>query len=370
MRRLLPLGVLAFVLAVAGAPTLASSAAQATPAPSPDSSPVSVAAAGLVNPRGFAFDPNGSLYVALGGAPDPSPGVVRIVGRCPEAVVGDVLTTRVAFNGLSSVADIAFLPDGKLYALVSGSDRPSGRGANGLYRVDPDGNASLLADISLFVERNSVATRPPDYDSDGQPYAMSPLPDNSGFWVAESNSGQVLKVGLDGSIVRVVDLSGLDPIPTGIVAAPGGGAYVAYFTKAPYVEGAAKVVLVGDDGSVSDVWTGLSLPTAVEIGPDGELYALEMATGFAEDGRALGPGTGRVVRQRGLSGAEPVVTGLGLPAAMAFGPDGALFVSGPTVGADDGQGTILRVDLEAGGGTPIAVPETLALPSPSACPPA
>jgi sugar lactone lactonase YvrE len=199
---------------------------------------------------------------------------------------------------------------------------------------------------------------------------MSPLPDGAGFWVAESNSGQILKVGLDGEIVRVVDLSGLDPIPTGIVAAPGGGAYVAYFTRAPYVEGAAKVVLVGDDGSVSDAWTGLSLPTAVEIGPDGELYALEMATGFAEDGRALGPGTGRVVRQRGPSEAEPVVTGLALPAAMAFGPDGALFVSGPTVGADEGEGTILRLDLGADGGAPIAVPETSAQSSPSACPPA
>ena len=39
---------------------------------------------------------------------------------------------------------------------------------------------------------------------------------------------------------------------------------------------------------------------------------------------------------------------------MDFGPDGALYVAAPAFGADEGQGTILRLVLAAG--QPIVVP--------------
>ena len=71
-----------------------------------------------------------------------------------------------------------------------------------------------------------------------------------------------------------------------------------------------------------------------------------------------------MVRRTGPDTAEDVVTGLDLPAAMDFGPDGALYVAGPTFGADEGQGTILRVDLAAG--QPIPMPTQL--PPPPSCP--
>ena len=73
-----------------------------------------------------------------------------------------------------------------------------------------------------------------------------------------------------------------------------------------------------------------------------------MATGHGEDPGAIALGTGRVVRMTGPDTMEPIVTGLALPVAMDFGPDGALYIAGPTFGADEGQGTILRIDLSAG----------------------
>ena len=226
---------------------------------------------------------------------------------------------------------------------------------NGLYRLDGAGGAELVADISAFIREHPVAEKPRDYDTDGQPYAMLAMGD--AFWVTEGNSNQVLRVGLDGTVARVADLSQGHPIPTGIAPAPDGGAYVAFFTSAPYAEGSAKVVKVAPDGAVTDVWTGLTLVTALAMGPDGTLYALEMATGHGDDPDAIAPGTGRVVRMTGPDTAEPVVTGLALPVAMDFGPDGALYIAGPTFGADEGQGTILRVDLS--GPEPIAVPTEL-----------
>jgi hypothetical protein len=124
------------------------------------------------------------------------------------------------------------------------------------------------------------------------------------------------------------------------------------------------VLEVSSDGAVREVWSGLTLVTALAVGPDGALYALEMATGIdPEDPASIRPGSGRVVRQTGPDSLEAVVTGLALPAAMAFGPDGALYVSGPAFDGDDGAGMILRIELS--GGEPVVVPDVLQVP---ACP--
>ena len=90
---------------------------------------------------------------------------------------------------------------------------------NGLYRLDGAGGAELLADISAFIREHPVAEKPRDFDTDGQPYAMLAMGD--AFWVTEGNSNQVLRVGLDGTVARVADLSQGHPIPTGIAPAPG-----------------------------------------------------------------------------------------------------------------------------------------------------
>jgi hypothetical protein len=331
--------------------------AAATPGPNES---ITVVATGLTNPRGFTFAPDGALVVALAGQPGPHAGVVRIEDGCPVVIAGGLPAYRIVFGAITGVADVAYL-DGELYALLSGGDTDRGDTPNGLYRLDNAGGAELVADISAFIREHPVAEKPRDYDTDGQPYAMLAIGD--AFWVTEGNSNQLLRVGLDGTVVRVADLSEGHPIPTGIAPAAGGGAYVAFFTPAPYAEGSAKVVAVAPDGTVTDVWTGLALVTALAVAQDGTLYALEMATGHGDDPDAIAPGTGRAVRMTGPDAAEPVVTGLALPIAMDFGPDGALYLAGPTFGADEGQGTILRIDLS--GGQPIAVPPEL--PAGPAC---
>ena len=315
---------------------------------------VTVVAAGLTNPRGFAFAPDGSLTVAIAGQPGPNAGVAHIEGGCPSFTAEGLPAYRIAFGGVTGVADVAYLGE-QLYVLVSGGDIDGDGMPNGLYRLDGTGGVELIANISAFIRDNPVVEKPGDYDTDGQPYAMLAMDD--AFWVTEGNSNQLLRVGLDGSVSRVADLSRGHPIPTGIAPSPGGGAYVGYFSHAPYEEGGAKVVVVERNGTVSDVWTGLTLITALAIGPDGALYALEMATGHGDDPQAIAPSTGRVVRMAGAEIGEPVVTGLALPTAMDFGPDGALYVSSPAFGADDGQGTILRIELSAA--KPVAIPTDL-----------
>jgi uncharacterized cupredoxin-like copper-binding protein len=56
------------------------------------------------------------------------------------------------------------------------------------------------------------------------------------------------------------------------------------------------------------------------------------------------PFTGRVVRQTGADGLEEVATGMLFPVHLALGPDGGLYVALPAVGANNGEGVILRLD--------------------------
>jgi hypothetical protein len=76
----------------------------------------------------------------------------------------------------------------------------------------------------------------------------------------------------------------------------------------------------------------------------GRMYALENTTtaGFPQ------PGKGDIVRIVGGT-RQVVVSGLALPTAMTFGPDGALYVSnlgfGPPPSLPNGPGQVLRIKL-------------------------
>ena len=305
--------LLSTTLTVSSTVSSASSFPAAASSPSggtatPGEASATVVASGLTNPRGFAFSPTVTRSRLVGyrgrtrGRPDRRwlPGPSR----------PGLPAYRIVFGAVTGVADVAYL-DGQLYALLAGGNIDKDAQPNGVYRLDGNGGADLVADISSFIRDNPVANRPGDYNTDGQPYALLAMGD--AFWVTEGNSNQVLRVGLDGSVSRIADLSSGHPIPTGIAPAPDGGAYIGFLTSAPYIEGTAKVIHVAPDGTVKDVWTGLSLITALSVGPDGALYALEMATGYGDDPSAITTGTGRVVRMIDASNAEPVVTGLALP---------------------------------------------------------
>jgi hypothetical protein len=168
--------------------------------------------------------------VALAGREGPHAGVARIEGGCPVLVADGLPAYHIVFGAITGVADVANR-DGELYALLSGGDTDRGDTPNGLYRLDGAGGAKLVADISAFIREHPVAEKPRDYDTDGQPYAMLAMGD--GFWVTEGNSNQILRVGLDGTVARVADLSQGHPIPTGMAPTPDGGAYVAFFTSTP-----------------------------------------------------------------------------------------------------------------------------------------
>ena len=78
-----------------------------------------------------------------------------------------------------------------------------------------------------------------------------------------------------------------------------------------------------------------------------ELAVLETSTGNPGEPPFFVPGSGRVVRVTADGELEVVATGLNLPTAMEFGPDGTLYVSNYGFGFPPGAGEIVTVDVTA-----------------------
>src|SRR3954470_9772998 len=352
-------------------------AQESTPVSGAQVGSLTVVASGLVNPRGVLWTDDGTLYVTQAGkggevlgtpAVGPplgpfhgglSASVVRIENGCPVLVAGDLPSVVFTTGEVLGAEDLAVL-GGHLYASVDGGGESHGNAAqpSGVYRILENGSTELVADLSAWVRANPVALLPPDFDPDAAGYSLVADPATNSFWVDNPNSGEILNVTLAGTVTRVVDLSSPHRVPTGLVAAPQGGAYVGFLTPVPYPDGTSSVIHIAPDGTVTEVWTGLTAVTGVAVGPDGSLYASEMSTGNLEAPPFAVPGSGKIVHQTGANSSEEIATGLMFPIALHVGTDGALYVSLPAFGADNGEGVVARLDVAASvGATPVAMEE-------------
>jgi sugar lactone lactonase YvrE len=363
-------------LALAGLVPAVSHAANSPGVVLPDG--VEVVAAGLTNPRGFSWSPDGSLYMALAGSGGAtrfevaegatfeiglSSSVVTVADGCATPVASGLVSAHWVEPGwVWGAMDVAFLGD-ELYVLVAGAGPTwlSPSSFSGVYRLDDDGTMTLVADVTTWLPDNPPAFIPPDYNSDGSLFDLEAAGD--ALLLSEAVGGQLLRVTRAGEISSVVDLSEGHMVPTGIAVDEEGNAYVGFETTPPYPDGASKVVKVTPDGTVTDEWTGLTAVTDVAFGPDGALYAVEMATGNLDADPFLRPGSGRVVRQNGPDGLDEVLTDVAYPVNLGFDAEGALHVALPAFAADAGveQGALLRIDPAAT--TPISLQGVGELPS-------
>jgi sugar lactone lactonase YvrE len=326
---------------------------ESLPPPPPADTGITLAASGLANPRGIAWDEAGIMYVAQAGlgtqesATDPSAAVVRIIAGCPEPVASGLPSTEDPFTDVLGPEDVAIL-GGQLYVLQGATahslDEMNPNTPNGVYAVQPDGTVQLVADLTTWILANPTETVPEDYNPLGEPFRMVADEEAGLLWVLEANRGEVLTVTPDGTIARVVDMSRGHPVLTGFALAPEGGVYVSNLTPFPHGDGTAVAWKVTADGTVSLVWAGLTVATGLAVGPDGTLYAAEMATGN-DTPAGMQPGTGRIVRQSDTINSDVLVTGLEYPIVLRTGPDDALYTALPAYGPNKDAGVIIRVPL-------------------------
>jgi hypothetical protein len=272
-------------------------------------------------------------------------------------------STQDAQGDLIGVADVAFLDD-TLYALVAGGGCSHGHPnqPTGIAKVDRSTGAwTLVANVDAFLKAHPAKVENPgDFEPDGTLYSMIPV--GNLLYTVEPNHGQVLSASPGGTVKQIVDISASEGhiVPTSI-AEWYGQLYVGNLYLFPINPNMSRVLTIaqGDfDNELAPGFgpqsgyhivsskAGFTTVVAVDFGPDGLLYALEMsaAAGYP----ALGQG--KVVRVKHSGEIEDVVTGLNVPTGMTFGPDDRLYISdfGAVPAPNFGLGRILQFDIAPG----------------------
>ena len=319
-----------------------------------------VVMSGLDNPRHLEFGPEGALYVAEAGRGGSGPCIfIRGENQCagPSGAVSRLwhgVQTRVVTglpsyaaapgNGATGPHGISLHGRGNAYVTVGlgGEGIPPsafraamGDGFGRTVRFKPNGAWSYEDDIGGYEEANNPDTGPVD----SNPYGILAGP--GGRHVIDAGGNDLLRVRSNGSVSTVAVFESrpqgrsTDSVPTSVALGPDGNYYVGELTGGPFPVGAARVYrLVG--GTPTIHCSGFTAIIDITWGPDGQLYVLQFATGAG----LTGPGI--LYRVAADCTKTPVVTDLIAPGGVAFGPDGAIYISNKSVLA--GAGEVLRVE--------------------------
>ena len=327
----------ALVLAVAAA-TAAVAIPAAADARKPEKGPVvgeltTFAVPGCVAGcgSGSTIGPDRALYVTDG----PGGRVLRVDPRTgATTTIASGLPPAIPDVGIGGAIDVAFV-GGTAYVLVTLVGPAFGQPdvAGGIYRIEKDGSATVVADLGAW----SIA-HPPATDffvPSGVQYALQEL--DGGMLVTDGHHNRVLRVSRHGDIRELTAFGNV--VPTGL-AVHGRTIAMGEAGPIPHLPQDGKVVrLTGS--RATEVASGASLIVDVEFGRCRELYALSQGVWNLpptpeNEGKPAAPDTGRLLRVVRGGRFVPVVEGLDRPTSLELAGDTAFVVTL--------TGKVLRID--------------------------
>ena len=322
---------------------------------------ITVVAEGLHSPRGLAFGPGDTLYVAEAGSESHSGSIIEIRNAMSQhPTVRTVLDGLPVFDGgegeFLGAAGISVLGRGVnqgIYAILGLAPQITGNNEFGaLLRVGPDGSTTTLANVGHddFIWTGDHAYLWEEFP-DSNPYGVLAIPGH--IYVTNAGANTLDEVLADGS-VRVLAYFPNEPIrdaiPTCVAQGPDGALYVGTLAlvESLFIGPFAKVYRVDpSQANLSDptatpmtLWaSGLWPINGCTFGSDANFYASNLFTNpdFADP-------QGDVVRIPFASpSTHTSLTGGALAAGggVAVAPNGDVFVADGT--ADGENGRVLRI---------------------------
>jgi sugar lactone lactonase YvrE len=128
----------------------------------------------------------------------------------------------------------------------------------------------------------------------------------------------------------------MDAVPTAIAKGPDGALYVGQLTGFPFPVGGSTVWRIGSSG-LEPFQTGFTNVVDIAFGPDGSLYVVQIDSA----GLLVGDMVGALIKVAPDGTRTTIADDLFSPGGVAFGPDGAPYVTVCSVCAGGGQ--VLRL---------------------------
>ena len=271
-----------------------------------------VLAEGLAAPLHASTGGDGAIYVAEGGIPTEEDECV-VIGEDPET--GEEFTACFGLNGsvtvvdhdgservitgLPGISDVHVTAEGDVYAVTSLGGTPEMRdlfedenaqAMGTLIQINGDGDWTVIADLAQFeADENPEPTM-----VDSNPYALTM--DGENFLVVDAGGNNLLQVTPEGEITNLAVFEArmvlappflglpegaempMESVPTDVEVGPDGNYYVSELTGFPFEVGAARVFQVTPEGDVTVYAEGFSAIGAIDFDSEGNLYVLEIAT--------------------------------------------------------------------------------------------
>jgi hypothetical protein len=200
-----------------------------------------------------------------------------------------------------------------------------------------------VVDLLAYEEENNpdatleIASNPQDIAvaEDGTVYIVDASANAMYTWTADD--------GLTLFIVWEVDDTGAEPspVPTSVEIAEDGSLYIGFLSGFPFLPGAASIEHWSAEGELIGIIEGLTLVTDIEIGQDGNLYAVQFADGFGDAGYNANTGSVVMISEDGV--VTPVMEGLSFPYGIAQDADGNWVVSVNSGFSAPGSGAVIPV---------------------------